>query len=159
MVLSRSVDWFGCLLYAVRRAERNWIRCRNWSVFNIETNAKHNFVPCHSRSRMKSRQQDGRPDENLSNQSGIQPEPTARLGCVLLRRTQLQIWNYIAVLERFHDIRTSMRTRKIPCQSVVSRLRRRKRIDATAILMKINSSRCCFAASRENLASLVNYLL
>ena len=30
---------------------------------------------------MKSRQQDGRPDENPSNQSGIQPELTARLGC------------------------------------------------------------------------------
>ena len=30
------------------------------------------LLPCHSRSRMKSRQQDGRPDENPSNQSGIQ---------------------------------------------------------------------------------------
>ena len=64
------------------------------SVHDIETNAKlyisTTLLPCHSRSRMKSRQQDGRPDENPSNQSGIQPEPTARLGCVLLRRTQLR---------------------------------------------------------------------
>ena len=52
------------------------------------TSRSTTLLPCHSRSRMKSRQQDGRPDENPSNQSGIQPEPTARLECVLLRRTQ-----------------------------------------------------------------------
>ena len=72
---------------------------------------------------------------------------------------KLQIWNYISLpwkVSRYQNINANPKNRLIECGFTFTPAEADR---WGMILMKINSSRCCFAASGENLASLVNYLV